>query len=75
MIYTYYDNIPKYVPILKYLDGPDQFSPIGQIIAVNTLNADILAVEHFLLPGTLIVVDGGTENSRFLITNLQKNWS
>ena len=38
------------------------------------MSADILAFEHFLLPRTLIVVDGRTANARFLKTNLQRNW-
>jgi hypothetical protein len=36
--------------------------------------ADLLAIEHFLLPGTLIVVDGRTANARFLKANFQRNW-
>ena len=39
------------------------------------MSADILPIEHFLLRGTLIVVDGRTANARFLKTNLQRNWS
>ena len=37
--------------------------------------ADILSIEHFLLPGTLIVVDGRSANARFLKSNLQRKWS
>lgn len=81
-ICTFYDKLPNICPDLIYLDGPDQFSPEGDIRGVNTrhidrlpMSADILAIEHFLLPGTLIVVDGRTANSRFLKTNLQRNWS
>ncbi len=37
--------------------------------------ADLLAIEHFLLPGTLILVDGRTANARFLKCNFQRNWS
>ena len=36
--------------------------------------ADVLSIEHFLLPGTLIVVDGRTANARFLRANFQRNW-
>ena len=36
--------------------------------------ADILSIEHFLCPGTLIVVDGRTANARFLECNFQRNW-
>jgi len=39
------------------------------------MSADILAIEHFLLPGTPIVFDGRTENARFLKANLQRDWS
>jgi len=81
-ICTYYDNLPNTCPDLIYLDGPDQFSPKGHVRGIDTHNADrlpmsadILAIEHFLLPGTLIVVDGRTANARFLKTNLQRNWS
>ena len=81
-ICTYYKNLPNICPDLIYLDGPDQFSPTGNVRGINTRNsdrlpmsADILAIENFLLPGTLIVVDGRTANSRFLKANLQRNWS
>ena len=35
------------------------------------MSADILVFEHFLQPGTLIVVDGRAANARFLKTNLE----
>jgi len=80
-ICTYYDQLPNVCPDLIYLDGPDQFSPSGDIHGVTTnhpdrmpMSADILAIEHFLLPGTLIVTDGRTANARFLKTNLQRDW-
>ena len=81
-ICTYFDPLPNVCPDLIYLDGPDQFSPEGDIRGVNTnhsdrlpMSADILAIEHFLLPGTLIVVDGRTANARFLLSNFQRKWS
>ena len=80
-ICTLYDNFPNICPDLIYLDAPDQFSPIGDIRGISTnhpdrlpMSADILTIEHFLLPGTLIVVDGRTANARFLKTNLQRAW-
>ena len=80
-ICTLYDNFPNICPDLIYLDAPDQFSPIGDVRGISTnhpdrlpMSADILTFEHFLLPGTLIVVDGRTANARFLKTNLQRNW-
>ena len=80
-ICTLYDNFPNICPDLIYLDAPDQFSPIGNVRGISTnhsdrlpMSADILTFEHFLLPGTLIVVDGRTANARFLEANLQRNW-
>lgn len=78
---TYYYNIPNISPDLIYLDGPDQFSPNGSMRGMGTnhpdrmpMSADILSFEHFLCPGTLIVVDGRTANARFLKSNLQRDW-
>jgi len=80
-ICTLYDNFPNICPDLIYLDAPDQFSPIGNVRGISTnhpdrlpMSADILTFEHFLLPGTLIIIDGRTANARFLKTNLQRNW-
>jgi hypothetical protein len=80
-ICTYYSSLPNVCPDLIYLDGPDQFSPEGDVRGITTnhpdrlpMSADILAIEHFLLPGTLIITDGRTANARFLRTNLQRDW-
>ncbi len=79
---TYYHEFPNISPDLIYLDGPDQFSAEGTLRGLTTaqvdrmpMSADILAIEHFLTPGTLIVVDGRTANARFLRANLQRGWS
>lgn len=81
-ICTFYDRIPNVCPDLIYLDGPDQFSAVGEVRGVSTAHpdrlpmaADILPIEHFLLPGTLIVIDGRAANARFLRANFQRNWS
>jgi len=78
---TYYDDIPNICPDFIYLDAPDQFSAQGEFRGLTTAHpdrmpmaADILTIEHFLLPGTLILVDGRTANARFLKCNLQRNW-
>ncbi len=80
-ICTYFDSIPNISPDFIYLDGPDQFSPKGNIRGISTkhpdrmpMSGDILTFEHFLQPGTLIVVDGRTANARFLKCNFQRNW-
>lgn len=80
-ICTLYKKIPNICPDLIYLDAPDQFSPKGNIRGISTnhvdrlpMSADILCFENFLLPGTLIVVDGRTANAIFLKNNLQRDW-
>ena len=81
-ICTFYEKLPNISPDLIYLDGPDQFSAQEEIRGISTRNSDrfpmsgdILSFEHFLHPGTLIIVDGRTANARFLKCNLQRNWS
>jgi hypothetical protein len=80
-ICTYYSKLPNISPDFIYLDGPDQHTVSGDIHGISTRNmdrlpmaADLLAIEHFLLPGTLVVIDGRTANARFLQSNLQRNW-
>lgn len=81
-ICTFYDKLPNISPDLIYLDGPDQFSPKKDIRGLSTkhqdrfpMAGDILSFEHFLHPGTLIIIDGRTANARFLKANLQRKWS
>lgn len=78
---TMFRNLPNICPDLIYLDGPDQFNVKGDIRGISTMSADrlpmsadILLIEPFLLPGTIIIVDGRTANTRFLKNNLQRNW-
>jgi hypothetical protein len=80
-ICTYYESMPNVCPDLIYLDGPGQQNAKGDIRGIHTrdmerlpMAADLLAIEHFLLPGTLIVVDGRAANARFLKANFQRNW-
>lgn len=80
-ICTYYDKIPTINPDFIYLDAPDQFTVLDNVNGWSTrfadsmpMSADILRIEHFLQPGTLIIVDGRTANARFLKTNLRRNW-
>ena len=78
---TFYKNLPNICPDLIYLDAPDLSSIKGSIRGITTnhsdrlpMSADILSIEHFLLPGTLIVIDGRTANARLLKSNFQRNW-
>jgi len=80
-ICTFYKKLPDICPDFIYLDGPDQFSAKNSVrgICANTIDrvpmsGDVLALEPFLYPGTLLVVDGRTANARFLKNNLQRDW-
>ena len=79
---VYYKNHPLINPDFIYLDGPDQFNIKGSCNGISIrhidmmpMNSDILKIEYFLVPGTIIVVDGRGANSSFLKNNLQRKWS
>ncbi len=81
-ICTEYDALPNICPDLVYLDGPSQHAATGTVNGITTahpdrlpMSCDLLKIEHFFLPGTLIVVDGRTANARFLKLNFQRQWA
>ena len=72
-ICTEYEFLPLINPDFIYLDGPNPFSVSGNISNFNTAHkdlmpmaSDILKIEPFLLPGTIILIDGRTANANFL---------
>jgi len=76
-----YDKLPMCNPDFIYLDGPDQFKIQGKINNLNIghldfvpMSCDILKIENFLLPGTMILVDGRKSNARFLKNCFKRNW-
>lgn len=78
----FYQKLPNVCPDFIYLDAPHQFDVEGEIGGISiqhpdrlVMSGDILRIEHFLLPGTLILVDGRSANARFLKSNFQRNWS
>ena len=80
-ICTSFKNLPTINPDFIYLDGPDQFNVKGNINGINIghkdfmpMTSDLLKIEHYLKPGTIIVVDGRAANSRFLRSNFQRKW-
>lgn len=79
---TVYSKLPNISPDFIYLDGPSQFGTTAEIngFSFNSqarmpMSADILRFEFFLEPGTLILVDGRTQNARFLKAYLKRNWA
>ena len=38
------------------------------------MSSDLLKIENFLVPGTIILMDGRTSNARFLYNNFKRKW-
>ena len=80
-ICTLFSDFPNICADFIYLDGPGQDCPSGDIDGISTSHpdrlpmvADLIRLEHFLLPGTIIVTDGRTANARFMKENFQLDW-
>ena len=80
-ICTEYKSIPLCNPDFIYLDGPEQFNVEGAVNGFTTKHkdlmpmvSDILKIEYFLTPGTIILTDGRGANAAFLKDNLTRNW-
>lgn len=80
-IVTEYQKLPLCNPDFIYLDGPDQFNVKGQVNGFSTRHknlmpmvSDLLKIEYFLMPGTIILVDGRAANARFLKDHFKRKW-
>ena len=80
-IVTEYKKLPLCNPDFIYLDGPDQFNVKGEINGFSTRHknlmpmvSDLLKIEYYLIPGTIILVDGRAANARFLKDHFVRNW-
>jgi hypothetical protein len=80
-ISTQYENLPLVSPDLIYIDAPHQFEAKGEVNGWSTRHndmmpmiCDVLKIEHFLTPKTIIVIDGRAANARFIKSNLQRDW-
>ena len=78
---SHYKNLPLCNPDFIYVDGPSPFTVKNELNGFTTnhsdlmpMSCDILKLEHFLCPGSIILTDGRTANARFLEANLQRNW-
>tara|TARA_B100000029_G_C17523896_1_gene940950 strand:+ start:460 stop:1305 length:846 start_codon:yes stop_codon:yes gene_type:complete len=76
-----YSSLPVCNPDFIYIDGPDIFNVKGKIKNfsyghqdIMPIICDILKIEFFLIPGTIILMDGRTANAQFLYQNLKRNW-
>jgi hypothetical protein len=77
----YYKTLPDVVADFYYLDGPHPKDVHGQIRGLSfqcdertVMAADLLLMESTMLPGTMILVDGRTNNARFLARNFRRRW-
>jgi hypothetical protein len=80
-IVTEYERLPTCSPDFIYLDGPDQFKVKKKVNGITTAHkdmmpmvSDLLKIEYFLTPGTMIVVDGRGANSNFLKDHFKRKW-
>jgi len=77
----YYTELPDVIPNFIYLDAPSPKDVHGKINGLTfqdsdrtVVGADLLLMEPTFLPGTLIVVDGRTNNARFLARNFKRDY-
>lgn len=76
-----YKRHPLINPDFILIDGPNQWGVKkfhdNFTTAHNTympMLCQVLKYEHFLVPGTIIVLDGRVANARFMQKNFQRNW-
>ena len=80
-ICTEFRNLPTCSPDFIYLDGPDQFNVKKKVNGITTahkdmmpMSCDLLKIEYFLTPGTIIICDGRTANASLLKDNFKRKW-
>jgi len=80
-ICTQYKKLPLCNPDFIYLDGPAQFIVKKSINGITTMHedmmpmvCDILKLEYFFTPGTIIVCDGRAANAKFLKDHFKRSW-
>jgi len=78
----YYQKIPNIIPDFIYVDGPFNLDIRGEKNGLNYKNldrtvmmGDLLLMEPTMLPGTLILFDGRTNNARFSKNNFQRQYN
>lgn len=79
---TIYSSLPNIAPDLIYLDGPSQFATTAALNGFSIaspvrmpMSADILRMEFFLEPGCVLLIDGRTQNARFLKSYFRRAWA
>jgi hypothetical protein len=77
----FYERIPDVIPDFIYLDGPFPKDVKGNVRGLSfhcdertVLAGDPLLMESTFLPGTFMIIDGRTNNARFLERNFRRTW-
>jgi hypothetical protein len=81
-----FSNVPPFVADFIYLDGPACDQVQGDINGMHVrfgdskykyglpMSADLLQLEPFFWPGTVIVTDGRGANAQFMKNNFKRKW-
>jgi hypothetical protein len=69
-----YPYIPKVAPDFIYIDAPEPYQTKMPEAFVPIIG-DVLRYEAFLLPNTIIVIDGRAMQARFLFRHLKNHWA
>lgn len=78
----YYADLPDVIPDFVYLDGPDPNDVQGKVNGLSfqcdertVMSGDLLLIEPTFLPGLTVLLDGRTNNARFLERNFQREYA
>lgn len=76
-----YEKFPICNPDFIYIDGPDIFNVKGEVDGfcyghkdIMPIASDVLKIEYFLIPGTIILFDGRAANAQFLKDHFKRDW-
>lgn len=74
-----FERVPDVNPGFIYLDGPSWRDVQGDVAGITwherpPISADVLLYESSMYAGSLLVVDGRTNNVAFLKANLRRPW-
>lgn len=77
----FYERLPNMVPDFIYLDGPDPQDVGGAVNGLDfshrertVMSGDLLLMEPSFVPGLMALIDGRTNNARFLANNFRRSY-
>ena len=79
---SFFPDFPFFHADFVYLDGPDPDQVVTlkcydfkeNNIPIEPMSGDLLRIENFIRPGTLVCVDGRGSNAKFLQQNFRRSW-